>query len=129
MHPILVLAIFLSITDADTFVIAYRAATFGQGSPKAIWLEQSVRLYGIDTPESFRPKCLYEKNLAKQAKQAVQKLLINQIGYVYIHPETDKYGRTLASVFTSDRVDVGGELMKRGLARSYFGKKKQSWCK
>lgn len=129
MLPPLVLALFLSMVDADTFIVAFRAAETGKGPLRAIWTEYEVRLNGVDTPESFRPQCSVEKKRAGEAKRAIRRLFADSpIAYVRAYPDKEKYGRKLVDLYNADHVDVAGELMKRGLARSYGGGTKRSWC-
>jgi endonuclease YncB( thermonuclease family) len=41
----------------------------------------------------------------------------------------EKYaGRVLAHAQTSDGVDISKYMIEKGLARPYFGKKRQPWC-
>mgnify|MGYP001572462351 CR=1 FL=1 len=118
--PPLFFALILSVVDGDT--VKVRAF---------IWLGQtveiSVRIAGIDTPE-LHGKCPREKKLAGEAKAALARLLPLNTIIELRHIEPDKYGRVLAFVATANNVDVAGELMKRGLARSYSGKTRQGWC-
>lgn len=114
-------AFVLSTTDGDTF----RARV-------SLWpdvsTETSIRIAGIDTPE-LRGKCPQEKKLAAEAQEALTALLKGRTVFLS-HVEPDKYGgRFLASVQTTDGVDVGGELLKRGLAAPYVGRgAKKDWC-
>lgn len=112
----------LSITDGDTF--RGRVQLWPE-----ITIETSIRIADIDTPE-LRGKCAQEKKLAVEARDALSGLLLNHSVFLS-HVEPDKYGgRSLAIVRTADGVDVGGELLKRGLAASYSGKGlKHNWCK
>ena len=72
------------------------------------------RLYGIDTPE---------RQAGLEASRWVHDHLIaNGIDYVETY-KPDKYGRWLVTV-VSGSVNISGELVKRGLAKQYFGGKK-----
>jgi len=69
------------------------------------------RLYGIDTPE---------RQAGLEASRWVHDHLIQHgIDYVETH-KPDKYGRWLVTV-VSGSVNISGELVKRRLAKQYFG--------
>jgi endonuclease YncB( thermonuclease family) len=102
-----------------------------------IWINTfkvaTVRLSGVDTPE-LNGKCDREKELAKKAKEYVEKLFAgaDKIKISSIRP--DKYGdRVLANViFTVNGQDknLAKELKSVGLAVDYQGKTKtHDWCK
>lgn len=126
----LLMALFLSLKDADTFVIAWRVAEVPGKSPtQAVWLEQVMRLDGLDTPESFRPQCPEEKALAEQAKHRITELFKDDPrAWVVVSPHAEKFGRALLDLYTYDKVNVRKDLIARGLAREYHGEKKQGWC-
>lgn len=77
-----------------------------------------VRLIGINTPETAKRGQPGEP-LAQQAKQALTALLAahgNQVRLTYGPDRKDRYGRTLAYVYTGDKpLDVGAELLRQGL--------------
>ena len=88
----------------------------------------SVRIDGIDTPE-IRGKCQREKELALAARDAVVELLGG--GKVVLgNVRHGKYaGRVVARVVLPDGRDVGEEMLRRGLARSYDGRgRRKGWC-
>ena len=117
------LALVLTITDGDTF--RARIQTLPQQ-----YAEVAVRIRGIDTPEtSHLAKCEKEKVLGRQAKKALSVLIENQtVALTALKP--DKYGgRYDAIVHVRQNIDVGGELLKRGLAATYHGSgPKHDWC-
>lgn len=112
----------IRVTDGDTFVI--------DTSEKSSILRElglSVRILGIDTPEK-KGKCQKEKDLATKATELTKKLIENKT-IKLTDIKWDKYGgRINAKVFIND-LNVGDELIKRNLARAYYGEKKKSWCK
>lgn len=119
--PPLLFALILSITDGDTIQ-----------AKVAIWphqtVEIAVRLAGIDTPE-LHGKCSREKKLAQEAKSSLIRLLPLQTLVELRSIKEDKYGgRIVADVRTISGVDVAGYLLKIGLAHTYSGDKKLSWC-
>lgn len=89
-----------------------------------LWIgRQKVRLANIDTAE-LGGKCPYERALALRARDRLAKLL--QRPFTVMPTGTDRYGRTLAVVRSEGR-DVGGVLVREGLARPYAGGRKP-WC-
>ena len=110
----------LQVLDGDTFNVNLHV-WIGQN------IETSVRIDGIDAPE-MKGKCTKERNMAESARQEVLKLLSN--GQVKIYDiRLEKYaGRVLAKAETSDGVNIGQYLIKKGLAREYHGEKRQPWC-
>jgi endonuclease YncB( thermonuclease family) len=81
------------VIDGDTFVID----------------GETVRIEGVDAPELHRAKCLAERMLAQQAKQALTGILDRCPVSLDRHGR-DRYGRTVARVTACGR-DVGTALM------------------
>ena len=69
-----------------------------------------VRLHGIDTPERNQP-------YGKEAARELNRLLGHSV-YVEV-TDTDRYGRTVAVLWTSDGVNVNLEMVCRGAAWWY----------
>lgn len=110
----------VSVIDGDTLVARAR-----------IWLGQEletrVRIAGIDTPE-MRGDCPGERSAAERARRLLEQRIGG--GGVTLHDITyDKYGgRILARVRTAAGEDLGESLRRAGLARTYDGGRKASWC-
>ncbi len=108
------------VVDGDTFAVK-----------ALIWPGQKIRVFvrvgGIDTPE-IRGKCAFEKNLAQRARRFVVKW--TQSGWVKLkNIRRGKYaGRIIADVFGNDGGNLAKGLLKSGLAYTYSGGKKISWC-
>ncbi|WFS69555.1 thermonuclease family protein (plasmid) [Agrobacterium leguminum] len=99
------------IWDGDTFRIGSRDG-------------ESVRIFNIDAPE-IEGKCRYESDLAQQSKLRLASLLKG--GKIEIQrQDTDRYGRTLASVRVNGH-DAGDMLVSEGLARTWSGRR-EPWC-
>lgn len=121
-----VLVFILSVTDGDTVRLLYPTTS----TPNiGVWLEQDARIFGIDTPELHKG-CPTEKKHGLEAKKAVERLLPSHApAFASLKETSDKYGRVLVELRTITNVDIGGELLKRGLAKPYFGKgPKPNWC-
>jgi endonuclease YncB( thermonuclease family) len=80
----------------------------------------------MDAPEIHPPRCVQEAQLGLAATQKLKELLSS--GTVTISGSgRDKYGRELRQVSVNG-VDVAQSMIAAGLASSYEGKKRQSWC-
>ena len=95
---------------------------------------RGVRLSGIDTPE-LRGQCAAETANAQRARETLRGLLcpagcgVAATVRVCLSSRHDKYGgRVDARVFTPAGLDVNQELIVAGVARSYDGKRRGSWC-
>lgn len=92
-----------------------------------MWMKnQSVRIYGIDTPE-VRTRDLDEKHRGLMAKSHVENLLsIGDIVTINTHKDRGgKFGRILAEIINIEGVDVGLDLLNENLAVEYYGQSKQ----
>lgn len=114
----------ISIYDGDTFKISIldsKYDVFGKNI--------SVRAFGIDTPE-IKGKTAKERLLALKAKQFTKEFL-SKGKIVLKDVQRDKYFRILAKVFVTTpdgkELELSNALIKQGLAREYYGDKKQSW--
>lgn len=107
----------VQVIDGDTFrVVKYEITV------------ETFRLVGYDTPEIFRPKCKYEKELGLKAKERLKEILAEGAVNIERQKGRDKYGRSLAKV-TIFGTPVGERLVAEGLAVRMPGKKRtQNWC-
>lgn len=96
---------------------------------------ETIRISNIDTPEAApRARCQAEAALAAVATRELEELL--GVGFEgsasgilpTIHREgTDRYGRTLAKVSLVSGGDAGEEMIKRGVAVRWAGRR-AAWC-
>jgi len=108
----------VAVTDGDSLVVE-----IAELPPEL--RRVPVRLANIDAPE-LRGDCPDEKERAKAARDALADLL--KSGPVEVCPISwEKWGRVLATVWAG-QVDVGEELVSRGLARPYDGGERDDWC-
>ena len=96
-------------------------------------LKLAVRVYGIDTPEKApRSKCPEENALGQKAtaltKQLVEVAQKNNQKILFDIIKWYKYGGRIDAKVFINNINLGDELIKRKLARAYFGEKKKSWC-
>ena len=113
----------LRVSDGDTIVIS---APF---LPAPLKPELAVRIYGVDTPEKgARAQCTQENERAQLASRYTTQL-IQQGGRIQVTLYGwDKFGgRVLGDILVDGR-SVRQGLIAAGLAREYYGDKKQSWC-
>ena len=110
------------VYDGDTF-------TADVMLPPDVSVDVRVRLINIDTPE-IQGRCQYEKDLAQQAKRALQALIPRGTIVELENIKDDKYlGRIDANVILPDGRDAGAVLIKMGLGRRYKGGRRDPWCK
>lgn len=115
----------LKVVDGDT--IAVNPGFLPQE------LDLKVRVKGVDTPEKGgRAACPSEAALALKASAFTKSLVEDAIRtgkpILFGNIEWDKFGgRVLADVQIGN-VILSQALIQQGLARPYFGEKKQSWC-
>lgn len=90
-------------------------------------IHKTVRLAGIDTPES-RTKDAYEKKLGLEAKEWL-KTKLKDAEIIRINTEkpdsTEKFGRILGWLYIDhDTVSINETMIQQGYAWSYMGGKK-----
>ena len=90
----------------------------------------SVRIIGIDTPESTHlAKCNKERLLGIAAKEFTKSLVGDAKTMLVRDVKWDKYGGRIDGRVEVNNVDIGYTLIKQGLARPYTGKgPKSNWC-
>jgi len=88
-----------------------------------ISIEEQVRLYGIDTPE-MRSNSSIEKDMARAARDELRKLVNKEV--TIITHKQGKYGRYLVDIYYGDE-HINKKLIDMGLAREYYGGKKEPW--
>jgi micrococcal nuclease len=106
----------IKIVDGDTFKADIDLG-FG------VWIkDKSVRLYGVNTPES-RTTNLEEKKMGLAAKEFTDQWIkkANDKVKIDILDKNDKFGRILARVWNEAGECLNTEIVKAGLAREYFG--------
>lgn len=95
-----------NVIDGDTFKIMYGGK------------EVSVRLIGVDTPESVHPDATKNTEFGKVAAEYTKnKLTGKKVRLVKDVSETDKYGRLLRYVYFEDGTFFNELLVKEGYAK------------
>ena len=117
----------LKVVDGDTFDVMIDLGF-------NVHHKARVRLHGVNTPES-RTKDAAEKALGLKAKAFTSDWLTRhpQIFIKTIADANEKYGRTLAQVYSSTNVDdqstacLNKDIIDSGYARAYFGVGDKTW--
>ena len=91
----------------------------------------SVRIAGIDTPESRKPpaKCAAEVALGKAASAFAKGLAQPGAAVVVTYRGLDKYSRIDGALKLPDGRDWATVMLGNGMARPYDGGTKSSWCR
>lgn len=109
------------VIDGDSFV-----------GDALVWpgmrLRYTIRIKGIDTPETSRAGCKAEARAGEVATRQAERLL--RAGEISLrNVEADKYfGRVLADVRLGDGGDVASTLIKSRFALPYEGGRRIDWC-
>lgn len=113
----------LRVVDGDSIVIA---APF---LPAPLKPQLSVRIYGVDTPEKgHRAQCSSEAERGEMASQYTKQLVQSGKQFQVTLYAWDKFGGRVLGDIIVDGQSVRFGLITNGLAREYYGEKKQSWC-
>lgn len=124
------------VASANELLLPIRGVTDGDTIKTVLTLpcplcEASVRINGIDTPESTKRFALCEKErlLGIQATEFVKQLVAQHTLMVVTDTEWDKYGGRLLGTVYVNGINVGQALIDAGLAKPYFGSgPKPDWC-
>lgn len=113
----------LRVSDGDTVVFE---APF---MPAPLKPQLSLRVLGVDTPEKgARAQCPSEDALAQKASAFTKDVLAKAKKVQIEIKEHDKFGGRVLGDVIIDGQRLSKMLIDNGLARAYFGEKKQSWC-
>lgn len=103
-------ATFVRAKDGDTYVLSVGG------------VENTVRLIGVDTPESVAPESYSKENTeeGKEASEAIKNKLHegDTVLIEFDTSETDRYGRFLCYVYFEDGTMVQDWLLENGYART-----------
>lgn len=109
----------IKIVDGDTIDIQVDLGF-------SIYINQRVRLYGIDTPE-LNSKNPTERLASLHIKSYLNLQWLNQDVYIKSVKGEDKYGRYLALIYNRMDVSLNQFLTDNRFAKLYFGDKKSPW--
>lgn len=126
----------LSSASANQLLLPIRGVTDGDTIQTVLTLpcplcNTSVRIRGIDTPESLRrfAQCDKEVALGLQAKDLLRQFVLNERFMVATNLEYDKYGGRLVADVNIRGTDIATLLINNGFAVPYTGSgPKPNWC-
>ena len=112
----------ITVIDGDTI-----KADFPCSDP-LLCKRRYIRLLKIDTPEKgWRAGCDYERKLALEAGKHLVSIINNSLIVEAVDVDLAAFSRIEARIL-ADGLDVGSELIRRGVAR-YTDYKQVEWCK
>lgn len=115
--------IVIRVIDGDTIVIA------APYLPAPLKPELAVRIYGIDTPEKGkRAECPLEAKQAVMASDYTNKLIASSSKIEVTLHAWDKFGGRVLGDLLLDGKSLRSMLIKKKLAKEYYGDAKSSWC-
>lgn len=119
MFEAIIFCLSLTAVDGDTIKCdGINMRLIGDGIPGII---------GVDTPETFRPKCPQEKVLGDRATNRLEELLVGGVT-IENTMKIDIWGRPLVRVRLSNGLTAGATLINEGLAEVWRRGKKINWC-
>lgn len=114
----------IRVSDGDTIVISAKFL------PPPLKPQLAVRIFGVDTPEKgHRAQCPEEAARGEQASEWTKNLVKSGTRFQVTLYRWDKFGGRVLGDILVDGVSVRQGLIAAGLAREYYGDKKESWCK
>jgi len=106
---------------------AYRTVTrVVDGDTLVLDGSQTIRLIGVDTPETVHPDKPVER-FGKEAAAFTTRMAAGQRVWLKLDPgnkaigHTDRYGRTLAYVYLPDGLLLNREIIRQGYGHVYAG--------
>jgi endonuclease YncB( thermonuclease family) len=117
-----------AVCDGDTFKVNLK----GEGAYAYDLLHSNlpVRLFNIDSPEYYSPRCASELKMALQAKDLLTSLLMkdNGNGIQLVNAIRGKYFRVVTDVHVNGE-NIKQKLIDSGLYTVYTGRtKRKEWC-
>jgi micrococcal nuclease len=109
------------VVDGDTMDVMFDLGL-------EVYHSHSTRLNGIDTPEIYRPQTELEREAGKLVTEYIKSQLLGKTIFIKTTKDS-KYGDYLGDVYLNE-FDVNpfnDFLINEGLARPYFGEKKEPW--
>lgn len=113
----------IRVIDGDTVV--FKASFL----PAPLKKELSLRVYGVDTPETgFRAKCPEENERGMAASNFTKTAIASAKSRKIVLYGWDKYGGRVLGDIVLDGQSLRALLIQGGFAKEYYGDTKQSWC-
>ncbi|MBW3594868.1 MAG: thermonuclease family protein, partial [Actinobacteria bacterium] len=112
-------AVVTDVVDGDTVEVDITEVAAGPGAGNArVGDDYTVRLIGIDTPESVKPNSPVECFGRESAAAAEALLLGAEVRLVKDVEETDRFGRLLRYVYIGEET-ANGRLVVNGYAHAF----------
>jgi endonuclease YncB( thermonuclease family) len=117
----------LEVVDSDTIRVDFQLTDDNYPVVLRKWL---VRVLGANTAEKGnRAECDAEKELSKKSMERVTNLITNPTNDIVIIPyHWDKFGGRFDAKVLVNGNDLAETLISEGLAQTYYGEKKESFC-
>lgn len=113
----------IRVIDGDTIEVS------ANWLPKELGSSLRLRVYGVDTPEKApRAKCDTEAAKGAAATQFTKDTIEQGKQIKVAFKQWDKFGGRILGDIIIDGNSLREMLIVKGMAREYFGEKKQSWC-
>ena len=111
----------VKVVDGDTIRVK---AKIWLGLDKTI----KVKFNGVQSPELYSPKCEYERELAKEARDVTANAIAGK-PVTLIDVQYGKYSdRVIANVLNHEGVDLNTFLFSKALAQPTKTGKRMDWC-
>ena len=88
----------------------------------------SVRIRGVDTPETHRPKCDAERRAGRAATAFVKAAVARARVVAIRNPKWGRYGGRVVADVDIDGRSLAALLIANGLGRPYDGGRRKGWC-
>jgi len=99
--------------DGDTFRVRI------DNPPKGLNEEETIRLLGVDTPETVKPRTPVQY-FGKEASDYTKARMLGKTVYLAFDWDLrDRYGRLLAYVYSEDKTCFNAELIREGYGFAY----------
>lgn len=121
MKKVLVIVFFFFSLAASTLGQTWRTCIrVIDGDTIVLDEDETVRLIGVDTPESKDPRKGVQY-FAEEASQFLRRLIEGKpIRLEYDQERVDKYGRTLAYLYQEHGTCVNSEIIRQGFGMAYI---------
>ena len=87
-----------------------------------------VRLRGVDTPETWRPRCEAEREAGEAATAFTREALAVASAVVVRDPSWSKWGGRVVADLVLDGRTLSSLLIEADHGRAYDGGRRSSWC-
>lgn len=112
-------ALFVPLHSNAESTVHYKVVRVKDGDTVVLEKVGTVRLIGVDTPETVHPKTPVEY-YGKEASSFLRTLIEGKLVRVdYDWQRKDKYGRTLAYLYLENGTFINAEIIKRGFGQAY----------